>query len=259
MASSRKRARLGDILEVSTPRGLAYVQYVGKHPEYGAAIRVLPGFFQSRPTDWNALLAQEGYFTFYPVGAAVAQQVVEVAANQPIPPGRELPTRFRREGWTTPEGRVTTWFICDGEQETRKESLSAEDLKLFIASGWNHAYLVDRIVEEWRPEQDDGSPRPKAAPAQFEPPAKVQDEGPRRVQHYLYFKKKDAAQAVEAELKQRGFETEFRLSADGKNWLVLATHTLASDDALPEAREALEQLAEQHSGEYDGWEMAIGA
>jgi hypothetical protein len=154
---------------------------------------------------------------------------------------------------------VTTWFICDGEQETRRETLGPEDLKLFIASIWNHAYLVDRIVEEWRPEQDDGSPRPKAASAQPGPSAPVQDEGPRRVRHYLYFKKKDVAQAVEAELKQRGFEAEFRRGADGKNWLVLATHTLASEDALAEAREALEQLAERHSGEYDGWEMATGA
>ena len=154
MTSTRKRTRLGDLLEVVTPRGFAYVQYVGKHPEYGDAIRILPGFFQKPPGDWSALLSQEGYFTFYPVSAAVSQELVRVAANEVIPAGKELPALFRRAGWVTREGKVTVWFICDGARETRRAELSEEERRLPIFAIWNHEFLVSRLVEEWRPEMD---------------------------------------------------------------------------------------------------------
>jgi hypothetical protein len=151
--ASRKRARPGDILEVATPRGLTYVQYTAKHPEYGAAIRVFPGlFFKARPQDWSPLLTHASYFTFYPVGTAVSQGAVEIVANLPLPPEGGLPTRFRRAGWRTKEGKVTLWFICEGGQETRRTELSEEEKKLPIASIWNHEFLVHRLVEEWRPE-----------------------------------------------------------------------------------------------------------
>src|SRR5688500_16504040 len=45
MTTRRKRARPGDVLEVRTSRGLAYVHYTSRHPEYGDAIRVLPSLF----------------------------------------------------------------------------------------------------------------------------------------------------------------------------------------------------------------------
>lgn len=154
MASPRKRARPGDMLEVATPRGLAYVQYVGKHSEYGDAIRVIPGFFQKQPQDWNALLAQEGYFTFYPVSAAVSQGLVRVAASAAIPSGKEMPSTYRRAGWITREGKTTMWFICEGTKETRRTELSDEERRLPIYAIWNHEFLVERLVDEWRPEQD---------------------------------------------------------------------------------------------------------
>jgi hypothetical protein len=43
----RKRPRIGDVVEISTPRGLAYAQFTHKHvtpPKFGALIRVAPGF-----------------------------------------------------------------------------------------------------------------------------------------------------------------------------------------------------------------------
>jgi hypothetical protein len=147
--------RPGDILEVPTPRGLAYVQYTARHPEYGAAIRVFPGlFFQVRPKDWSTLLSHESYFTFYPAGSAAWQGLVEIVANLPLPPEGGLPPRFRRAGWRNKEGKATLWFICEGDQETRRAELSAEEKRLSIAAIWNHEFLVDRLVEEWRPEQD---------------------------------------------------------------------------------------------------------
>jgi len=154
MTSSRKRARPGDVIEVVTPSGLAYVQYVGKHPKYGDAIRVLPGFFQEQPRDWSALLAQEGYVTFYPLNAAVSQELVTVAASEAILPGKGMPSVWRRAGWRNEDGKAVLWFICEGDKETRRPGLSEEEKRLPIMAIWNHEFLVTRMVGEWRPERD---------------------------------------------------------------------------------------------------------
>jgi len=100
------------------------------------------------------LLAQEGYFTFYPVSAATSQGLVRVAANAAIPPGKEMPSTYRRAGWTTPEGKTTMWFICEGAKETRLTELSDEERRLPIYEIWNHEFLVERLVGGWHPEQD---------------------------------------------------------------------------------------------------------
>lgn len=131
MVGARKRAKPGDVLEVDTPRGLAYIQYAGKHERLGDAIRILPGFFQHPPQD------------------------VRIAASFPLSPGQELPSRYRKAGWTTREGKVTRWFIVEGKQETARTQLSPAQKGLFIADIWNHEFLVGRLVQEWRPEHEE--------------------------------------------------------------------------------------------------------
>lgn len=260
MAVSRKRARSGDIIEVRTPRGLAYAHYTAKHPEYGEAIRVLPGFFEARPEDWSTLLAHEGYFTFYPVGPAVSQGLVEIAANQPILPGREVPSTFRRYGWITREGQVKTWLINDGTRDIVRTELSAEERRMPLAEVWNHAFLIERLVEEWHPEQETSDPPTAETPPAHEEPRTPADEDPTgRLAHYLYFPTQEAGEEVARTLRERGFEVESRLGADDVNWLVLASHILEAPEALPTLRDELEALAERFSGEYDGWELATRA
>jgi hypothetical protein len=78
------------------------------------------------------------------------------------------------------------------------------------------------------------------------------------MRHYLYFPRAKEGKAVAAGLRQRGFTVESRKSADGKNWLVLATHSLTPEDPAGDSvREELERLAQQHSGQYDGYETEL--
>lgn len=261
MTIRRKRVRSGDILEVRTPQGLAYVHYTGRHSEYGDAIRVLPGFFATRPVDFMALVTRpEAYFTFYPAGAAVSQGLVELAGEHPVLRGEVFPTVYRREGASNREGRVLAWIICDGTKETLVRELSEEQRHLSIASIWNHEALVHYLTREWRPEQDIGLPpeqRVPAAPPE-EPKAEQPTDKPRHVRHYLYFATAKVGNAVAAQLATQGYEVTSRESADGKNWLVLAEHHVRdAAQELDSAREALARLAQKHSGEYDGYEIEV--
>ena len=69
--AKRKRPQLGDVIEIKIPKGFAYAQYTHKHekpPRYGALIRVLPGLFQSRPSEFTSLVRQpERFFVFFPL------------------------------------------------------------------------------------------------------------------------------------------------------------------------------------------------
>jgi hypothetical protein len=262
MTKRRKRARLGDILEVDTPRGLAYVQYTSltERPRYLEIIRVLPGFFATRPMDFEDLVTTpRAYFAFYPARAAVSQGLVEVVAHHPVPPGQEFPLIDRRRGATSQDGRILAWLICEGTKETLVRELSEEHRYLPIASIWMHDTLVSYLTEEWRPEQDIGEPpTTQAAAVRREAPKPPHDPAPQRVQHFLYFPKAKDSKAAAEQLSAQGFTVDRRKSADAKNWLVLATHTVSPESQdLDTVRETLERLAQAHSGEYDGHEIAV--
>lgn len=270
MTVARKRIRLGDVVEVQTPQGLAYLQYTAKHPRLGDTIRVLPGLFAHRPepAELTSLAKQEGYFTFYPVGAAVRHHLVEIVDTFSIPPNLASPPLLLRSGGMTPDGKVVSWRIVDDTKEilVRRE-LTAEERRIPRASIWNHEYLVQRLAEQWRPEHEH-EPRPPVPVASAPPEPSGQEEAPPtvssattplRISHYLYFPLAKDGKAVAAELRSRGFEVESRKSADGANWLVLVHHALSSseDEAGLTVRDELERLAQQHSGEYDGSETAL--
>jgi hypothetical protein len=76
--------------------------------------------------------------------------------------------------------------------------------------------------------------------------------------HYLYFKTEASALEAAAHLRGRGFEASaFQIDAD-TDWCVCASQELvvvASNMGL--IRSAMERVAGQFGGRYDGWEAAI--
>lgn len=261
MTKRRKRARLGDVLEVGTPRGLAYIHYtfLKEDPWYLETIRVLPGFFTTRPTDFTELVNDpKAFFAFYPARAAASQGLVEIVAHHPMPPEQSFPAVYRRAGASNRDGRVLAWFICEGTKETMVRELTQEQLYLPVTDIFLHDSLVSALTEEWRPEHETGVPSPRQAATTPEPPNLPDDSSPQRVQHFLYFPKAKDSKAAADQLSAQGFTVDRRKSAEGKNWLVRATHTVSPESQdLDSVRETLERLAQAHSGEYDGHEIAV--
>ena len=262
MTKRRTRARPGDVLEVSTPRGLAYIQYtyLMGDPWHLETIRVLPGFFTTRPANFSNLVNDpKAYFAFYPVRAAVSQGAVEIVAHHLVRPEQAFPAVYRRAGAMSREGRVLAWRICEGTQETLVRELSEEQRYLPIFSIFLHDSLVSALTKEWRPEHDIGIPpalrEPPPTPDAPKPP---EDSSPQRVRHFLYFPSAKASKAVADQLSSKGYTVEHRKSAEGKSWLVLAGHMMGPEsEDLDSVRETLERLAQEHSGEYDGHELEV--
>lgn len=148
-AHFRTRPRVGDVIEISTPRGMAYAHYTHKHAQFGALLRVLPGLFSKRPQDLSGLVDVDPQFmTFFPLGAACNRKIVEIVGNTKLPERAKSFPIFR-DGVASKEGRVQTWWLWDGEKEWKIGDLLPGMEHYPIRGVWNDTLLIERIVEGW--------------------------------------------------------------------------------------------------------------
>jgi len=162
MASShgkpnRKRIKLGDIVEIVTPNGLAYAQYTHKHdlpPRWGALIKVLPGLFTKRPKDFKELvMQQERFYVFFPLGPAVYRDIVRIVGHEEIPERcRPFPLFKATNNLRT--DKVKTWWLWDGVKSWRVGQLQPEHFNLPIKQIVNDTMLVYLITNDWTPRDE---------------------------------------------------------------------------------------------------------
>jgi len=149
-----KKIKFGDVYEINTPKGLAYIQYTYKEDVYGCLIRVLPGIFDTRPLSFSQLSqARELYFVFFPVGAAASKGIIKHVANEPIPQFAQQRPPMRKHGGIDADGKVLNWWIWDTKEEILVDQLNEEQRCYSIASIWNDTMLIERISSGWMPEK----------------------------------------------------------------------------------------------------------
>src|SRR5438128_2293482 len=146
---NRKRPQMGDVVEIETPKGLAYVQYTYNHkepPVYGALIRVLPGLHDSRPSDFSRLVREkERFFVFFPLGAACNRDIVKIVAHEEIPkissgiPLMRTSSRYRDKSGKMIEA---DWWLWDGKEERRIGKLPEKYHDLSLRESWNDTLLI---------------------------------------------------------------------------------------------------------------------
>jgi hypothetical protein len=266
---SGKKPKIGDICEIKTPAGLAYVQYTHEGRDMGQLVRVLPGLFSTRPTDFAELSQRkELYFAFYTLNYALRDHQAEVVSHQPVPEWAQPYPLMRWCGARDPSGKAIAWKIFSASSPLTVEehqrtplihNLSPEQHRLSIHQLWPHLVMVKELARGWTPEraeelrlQDvtEGEKRKATAPPE--------NRASEPMKHYLYFPKKPNAEEAGERLRSRGFSVEVRKGADGENWLALATKAPPKNgEQMDELRDEMEALAAQFGGEYDGWEAAI--
>jgi len=75
----------------------------------------------------------------------------------------------------------------------------------------------------------------------------------------LYFPAQESAERAGGKLAERGFDTHVGPPMPGhREWCLLATHTaVVSESAIGLLRAAMERLAVEFGGQYDGWEALV--
>jgi hypothetical protein len=255
--SMNRRVRIGDVVEITTPRGLAYAQYSHWNTLCGELLRILPGFHDVRPINFAALVDQpEIFYTFLPLQSAVAQGGLAVVAHENVPEGARPFPLFRVRGAMEPgTGQVLNWWLWDGTREWRIDALTLEQRRLPIRSIWNEALLIERLTEGWTPASGDEFAAKHRQSLDTTEEAATPSCG---LLHYLYFQDEAKAQRAAANLRSSGYPSEIRPATSGSDWLVLVTdrHTQTAED-ITTLRSHLEELAASLGGKYDGWEMAV--
>lgn len=111
------RLNPGDIVEIRTDKGLAYVQVTHNHRSYPQVVRALKGVHRERPSDIEAIAATATLFTaLLPLDSMIDRGAVdgERIGRAAIPEGnRNFPT------FKTPiqdkAGAIAYWWYWDGE------------------------------------------------------------------------------------------------------------------------------------------------
>jgi hypothetical protein len=263
-----RKPKVGDVAEIRTPEGLAYIQYTHDGKGNGELVRVLPGLYDSRPNLEALVLQRELYFIFYTLKYAMRDKQSEIVCNLLVPDWARPEPLMRHASGRTSEGKITGWRIMPAlspltidflKRTSVIRELTQEQKRLSIYVLRPHPSMVKELARGWTPERAEGledqdrkEARARRAAQHFTPAA---DEA---MSHYLYFPVQTDAECAGEQLRDRGYHVEVRKGADGDSWLALAKGARPKAKGEMDAlRNEMEALAAQYRGEYDGWEAAI--
>lgn len=143
------RIKVGDIFEVVTSSGKAYLHYIHKDSVTGELVRVLKGLYSERPTTFEKLAAsEERYFISFPLSAATKRKIVEPVGYFPAT-SFSKPKLMRTEH--NVRGEFLGWYLVDTETWQRQlvRTLTPEQKKLSPWGIWNDVLLIENLVNDW--------------------------------------------------------------------------------------------------------------
>ncbi|BAV50749.1 Uncharacterized protein MLTONO_5847 [Mesorhizobium loti] len=147
--------KIGDVVEFQTSIGKCYAIYTHKHVRYGALLRVFEKIYKTRPKKIGDIVSNAVQFScFFPLGSAVSKGIVTVVGNVAVPAEVAAFPIFR-DGVADPRtGKVSVWWLWDGEKEWRVENLTPEQRKMPIRGIWNDTLLIERVISGWTSDSD---------------------------------------------------------------------------------------------------------
>jgi hypothetical protein len=265
-----KNVSIGDIVEISTPAGLGYVQYTHDADTEGELVRVLPGLYRNRPADFATLARQkELYFVFYIMDYAVRAGLTTVVSNQPVPGWAQEPPMMRHPASFPALGRVTRWRIISAASRLTVDELlrtpvvtelTPEQTRLSVREIWPHTAMVKELARGWTPERAEELHLKDVAEAaeKRKNQAATDDSSYTGMRHFLYFPNKKEAQEAGDLLRGRGFAVKIDRHPDGEQWGVFATgEAPKTGEQMDYLRDEMESFAARFGGEYDGWEASL--
>jgi len=130
----RIKKKIGDVIEIPTSKGLAYVQHTHEHtafPKWGSLIRVLQGFYKKRPSEKELaeLVKKPHRFqTFCPIYRVVNIGDWERVGNFPVPEvAQKFPIFKGTNALPKDNQKEKIWSLWDGEKSWRVGKLSLEE------------------------------------------------------------------------------------------------------------------------------------
>ena len=143
------RITIGDIFEIKTSKGRAYLHYVFKDETNGDLVRVLSGLHSNRPENVEQLAStDECFFVFFPLSAANKRKIVEKIGHYEGVIYKK-PEYMRIEH--SVKGEFLGWHIVNTDTWHRElvKVLDDSQKKLSPWGIWNDTLLIERLEEGW--------------------------------------------------------------------------------------------------------------
>ena len=155
-AHLRIRPRLGDLVEVPTAKGLAYLHHTHYCETYGHFIRAIEGLHSQRPDDLEVLIHQPTLFwRFFRLGLACWQRLVKIVASFPVPEEFRPVPPMRTTSGHDAYGYPRAWALLhNGRRIDLGEDLTEEEQRLswLLITSWEG--LLYDLEEQMRPEKE---------------------------------------------------------------------------------------------------------
>lgn len=137
----------GDIVEIETTKGLAYLQVTHRHSSYPEVVRMLPGLRVSRPDNFSDLAGQASVFTaMVPLGGTIDQNriVGRKVATAPIPAADQAFPTFKM-AIRDKQGAIAYWWFWDGDSLRYDEAPGPEVETMSQREVMTAGSLLERI------------------------------------------------------------------------------------------------------------------
>jgi len=156
----RKRLSPGDVVEMKIGKRYAYAQFIMTHkkpPFYGKLMRIFPGKFSKRQTDFEELGTREGsYCCFWWITSDIGSRRIRIVGKSTIPRKYRKMPRFKHGIRNLETRKVSRWYIWDGKKRTSTPvSELSEAQKSYPILQIVPTYEVEtRIRKGWHPRQE---------------------------------------------------------------------------------------------------------
>ncbi|WP_148226462.1 hypothetical protein [Paludibacter propionicigenes] len=142
------KIKLGDIFEIETSIGKAYLHYIHRDKTIGDLVRVLSGLYTQRPESFDKIINHERYMIFFPLKAAFNQKIVLKVNSYPID-NYNIPKYMRTE--YNVRGEFLGWHIIDTATWKRQltRNLSKEQVGFSPWGMFNDTLLIEKLTTNW--------------------------------------------------------------------------------------------------------------
>ncbi len=155
-----KRPIFGDVFELKTEIGLAYIQYVNRYtdpPGYGDLVRVLDGVFDTRPKDFTELVRKKEIYYEYVVSVLypLNKKWIERVGWAEVPEKFKTIPEFRMIG--LPDNKtqkVNFWRIWKNGKERRLGKMTEKYIDMPNLGTGGVFGIASCIEESYTPRND---------------------------------------------------------------------------------------------------------
>ena len=146
-----RQVQIGAVVGIPVTKGNRFAVYSHEHKKMGSLIHVFSEIASGHPDNFDIITTSRVLFScFVPLGAIIEQGILSIVTVLPNVPSALRPFPVFRTGVVDRNtGKVSNWWLWDGEKEWMVGKINSAQRKLPIRGIWNDTLLKERAESGW--------------------------------------------------------------------------------------------------------------